>query len=336
MASFNLVRDPWIPCLMENGERKLLGIRDAFASAHRILEIEGDTPPVSAALHRLLIAIVHRNADVDGADAWATMWEARAFDMEVFDDYFGRWKQRFDLFGAKRPFYQFSGLDRSVGRSSARLLFHQAHNATLFSHLREDRPPVLAPAEAARLLIGLMAFDVGGIKTGGSARAAPLNRGAVALAKGESLFQTLALNLCRYAPEEGEPWDFDRNRDMPAWEREYETAREERNPDGYLDLLTWQSRRILLMPEEDDCGNTVVRKVAITEGYRLAGTTLYGRETMMAFRQNRRAGTRDDPWPAIRFSEGEGPVARQHRAVPFHRPRDRESGDPSLAVGPGV
>ena len=45
-----------------------------------------------------------------------------------------------------------------------------------------------------------------------------------------------------------------------AWEREAETVKDERRPDGYLDLLTWQSRRILLIPEEDDCGNTVVRQ----------------------------------------------------------------------------
>ena len=326
MASFNLIREPWIPCLMAGGERLSLGIREVVASAHRILELEGDTPPVSAALHRLLITIVHRNVDIQSPEEWAAMWEAGAFDMDAFDDYFGRWEQRFDLFGAKRPFYQVSDLDRRAGRSSARLLFHQAHNATLFSHLREDRPPELAPSEAARLLVGLMAFDVGGTKTGGSARAAPLNRGAVALAKGQNLFQTLALNLCRYFPEEGDPWDFARNRDMPAWEREYETAREERSPDGYLDLLTWQSRRILLMPEEDDFGNTVVRKVAITEGYRIAGTTLYGRETMMAFRQNRRAGTRDDPWPAIRFSE-ERALWRDSIAL-FHS-TDRGAGSPA-------
>ena len=74
-------------------------------------------------------------------------------------------------------------------------------------------------------------------------------------------------------------------------------------PDGYLDLLTWQSRRILLVPEEGDRGNTVVRGVAITEGFRIAGATLHGRETMMAFRRNRRAAATEDPWPAIRFSE---------------------------------
>ena len=69
-------------------------------------------------------------------------------------------------------------------------------------------------------MIGLMSFDFGGTKTGGIAKAAPLNRVAVVLAKGPNLFQTLALNLCRYAPEEGDPWDFDRENDMPAWERE--------------------------------------------------------------------------------------------------------------------
>ena len=279
------------------------GLREVLGNAHLVCEIEGDTPLVSAALHRLLIAIVHRNVVIDSVDAWAALWEAEGLDMHAFNEYFRQWERRFDLFDPVCPFYQVSSLDRNSSTSSARLLFHQANNATLFRHIREDRPPALAPGEAARLLVGLMAFDFGGTKTGGSAQAAPLNRGAVVLAKGQNLFETLALNLCRYAPGEGEPWDFDGKRDLLAWEREAVTVKDERRPDGYLDLLTWQSRRILLIPEEDDCGNTVVRRVSIMEGYRLAGKTLHGRETMMAFRRNRRSAASDDPWPAIRFSE---------------------------------
>ena len=154
-----------------------LGLGDVLGNAHHVREIEGDTPLVSAALHRLLIAIVHRNVVVDSVEAWAALWEAGRFDMDAFDDYFRRWKRRFDLFDPVRPFYQVSSLDRNSSTSSARLLFHQANNATLFRHIREDRPPALTPAEAARLLVGLMAFDFGGTKTGGSAQAAPLNRG---------------------------------------------------------------------------------------------------------------------------------------------------------------
>ena len=303
LASFNLIREPWIPCLMAGGERISFGIREVLGNAHHVRDIEGDTPLVSAALHRLLIAIVHRNVEVDSVEAWAALWESEGLDIHAFDEYFRQWERRFDLFDPVRPFYQVSSLDRSVSTSSARLLFHQANNATLFSHLREDRPPALAPAVAARLLVSLMAFDFGGTKTGGSAKAAPLNRGAVVLAKGQNLFETLALNLCRYAPEEGKPWDFDRDGDMPAWERKAETVKGERSLDGYLDLLTWQSRRILLIPEEGDCGDIVVRMVTIKEGNRLAGKTLHGRETMMAFRRNLRAGAGHDPWPAIRFCE---------------------------------
>ena len=186
------------------------GLRKVLGNAHLVCEIEGDTPLVSAALHRLLIAIVHRNVVIDSVDAWAALWEAEGLDMHAFNEYFRQWERRFDLFDPVCPFYQVSSLDRNSSTSSARLLFHQANNATLFGHIREDRPPALAPGEAARLLVGLMAFDFGGTKTGGSAQAAPLNRGAVVLAKGQNLFETLALNLCRYAPEGGaSPWDFD-------------------------------------------------------------------------------------------------------------------------------
>ena len=82
---------------------------------------------------------------------------------------------------------------------------------------------------------------------------------------------------------------------MPAWEREAETVKGEKSLHGYLDLLTWQSRRILLIPEGNNCRNTVVRRVSIMEGYRLAGKTLHGRETMMAFRRNRKSGRQRRP-----------------------------------------
>ena len=69
------------------------------------------------------------------------------------------------------------------------------------------------------------------------------------------------LNLCRYAPEEGDPWDFDRNGDIPAWERDEDTRPEDRSPNGYIDLLTWQSRRIRLHPETRHDGSAVVNNV---------------------------------------------------------------------------
>ena len=293
--------------MMEDGKRALLGIRDALAQAPAISEVRGDSPLVIAALHRLLLAILHRNFPVEGPGQWAALRDRGAWDFSMLDGYLELWHDRFNLFDAERPFYQVSGLDLSKGGSPARLLFHADNNPTLFSHLSTSAPPELIPAEAARLLVGFMAFDVGGTKTSErgqeSARAAPLNKGAVMLPRGGSLFETLMLSMCRYVPEEGDPWHFSREHDLPAWERDGETRPEDRVPGGYIDLLTWQSRRIRLQPEPGEDGSTIVRNVVIMKGYQPPEDFgLHGRETMLAFKRSTRARPGQDPWPAVTFN----------------------------------
>ena len=308
-ASFNLIDEPWVPCAMLDGSRQTLGLRDVLARAHDIAEINGESPLVIAALHRLLLAVLYRNFSVQSTEDWRSLWERGEWDACHLDAYFEQWRCRFDLFDEDKPFYQVSGLDWDKGSSSARLLFHQDNNATLFTHLSASEPPRLTPAESVRLLMGFMAFDVGGLKTSErgrqSAKAAMLNKGAVVLVKGETLFKTLMLNLCRYDPEDGEPWDFDSENDIPAWERSEETRPADRRPDGYLDLLTWQSRRIRLQPQLDEDGSTIVKNVVIMKGFQPSeGYTIRGKETMLAFQENPRATGKQDPWPAVTLKEG--------------------------------
>ena len=311
LAAFNLLDEPWIPCTMPDGRRESLGLRGVLAQARDIAEIRGDSPLVVAALHRLLLAILHRNFGVEGPGQWGDLWAKGAWDADVLDGYFTRWRHRFDLFDEEHPFYQVAGLDWSKGGSSARLMFHADNNPTLFTHSVSSAPPELAPAEAARLLVGFMAFDVGGTKTSergqASAKAALLNKGALVLARGKDLFQTLMLNLCRYVPEEGAPWDFDRDLDVPAWERDEATRPEDRSPDGYIDLLTWQSRRIRLQPEIGEDGATVVKNVVIMKGFQPPDAfTLHDKETMLAFRRQLRATPGGNPWPVVTFTEERG------------------------------
>jgi CRISPR system Cascade subunit CasA len=275
-----------------------------LAQAQAIQEIGGDSPPVTVALHRLLLAIIYRTTRLEDSQEWRAVWEKASFDVKSFDDYFEKWRHRFDLFDQQMPFYQVGSLDPNLGGSSARLFFHWDNNATLFTHLASADPPNLPPAEAARHLVGFMGFDTGGLKTQGSAKAATLTKGAVVLVRGKNLYETLMLNLCQYAPEEGEPWDFDRDQDIPVWERDAETRPEDRRPDGYIDLLTWQSRRIRLQPETAEDGCTVVKAAVIMKGFQLpANYTVHNKETMMAFRSNPNATRGQDPWPAVTFKE---------------------------------
>ena len=74
------------------------------------------------------------------------------------------------------------------------------------------------------------------------------------LANGENLFETLALNLVIYDSANNKPIvSVSDGKDIPFWEREQsltQSSIEEKDgtfPLGYLDYLTWQSRRIKLI-----------------------------------------------------------------------------------------
>jgi CRISPR system Cascade subunit CasA len=79
----------------------------------------------------------------------------------------------------------------------------------------------------------------------------PITRGFTLLALGDTLFQTLTLNLVPYNQQS--PIPRGSRPDLPAWEwQERPTSHDKgTNPNGYLDLLTWQSRQIHLIPRPD-------------------------------------------------------------------------------------
>ncbi|MGH2532271.1 MAG: type I-E CRISPR-associated protein Cse1/CasA [Thermomicrobiales bacterium] len=310
MANFNLVDEPWVPCLMGTSPATAteLNVRDTLVRAPEIREIAGETPLVTIALHRLLLAIVHRCIGPLDVATWRHWWEARAWDATLIDDYLRAWRHRFDLFDEERPFYQTAAVDFSRGLWPLTRNFLLSKKALFFDHDLESMPAAVSPAEAVRLLVAFQWFDVGGIKSAEQdkdfADASPLTQCAVGLVRGENLFRTLMLNLHRYAPRQGMPFDFDAERDAPAWERDEAARPEDRAPDGYLDYLTWQSRRLRLLPEFDADGKVVVRQSVIMKGFQLPDLEARRRaETMVAFRRNPNAKGSQDPWPAIGFQE---------------------------------
>src|SRR5262249_29849705 len=158
------------------------------------------------ALHRLLLAILHRNFGPGSVKKWQQLWEAGSFPAGALGDYFARWRDRFDLFGTDRPVFQdpafraktLSGVNRLVRELS------RGHNDPLFDHTFEDPPPLLTAAEVARALIAEQAFAVGGGNSDlGYTTSAPLVGGVVVLVRGDNLFETLMLNLVRLKHDDG-------------------------------------------------------------------------------------------------------------------------------------
>src|SRR5262245_6008272 len=75
MPSFNLLEEGWIPCVMSDGEARELSLRNALIEADRIREIFDTSPLVTAALHRLLLAVLWRCFPMRGQAEWKTLWQ---------------------------------------------------------------------------------------------------------------------------------------------------------------------------------------------------------------------------------------------------------------------
>src|SRR4051794_12147009 len=104
--SFNLVDEPWVPVVWQDGTVGEVGLRDALVRAHEIRELVESSPLVTVSLHRLLLAILHRTFGPETFEAWKALWRRGHWDAETLDTYFAAWRHRFDLFDPERPFLQ--------------------------------------------------------------------------------------------------------------------------------------------------------------------------------------------------------------------------------------
>lgn len=256
---FDLTREPWIPCETLDGTRVELGFEEVLLRAHDLACIHDESPLATAVIHRLLLAVLHRV--VDGPRSlgeWAALDAQPRFDEARVRAYFARWRQRFDLFDAERPFMQVPRLaevlfkerdgKEAEGIPAGRVALERSYYAGAIRLLEHGGDEVgLTPAEAARAMLGFQGFGPGGriLNDSGYPKACPLRAGAVVMARGATLHRTLLLNLLVPAP--GMPPAAPD--DTPAWEQDEAARRVKRPVRGWLDALTWQSRRVELLPE---------------------------------------------------------------------------------------
>ena len=260
MAEFNLIDEPWIPCIDSHGQRVDYGIRDTLLNAHELREISDDSPLVTVAIHRLLLAILYRaHGAPQDFRSWRDLYAVRAFNRDSVTDYLNKWSNRFDLISNSHPFFQMAQLETKKAVSVTRLATECAggNNATLFDHCVDDEEVEWPCTQAAKSLIACQSFALGFGKSGnakidGKVETRPYSRDAIALRgmsiwlQGKTLFDTLMVNLAPTSDTSLPPWELDdhqRHRDRldgKDWKAVASL--------GVVDRLTWQSRLVRLLP----------------------------------------------------------------------------------------
>jgi CRISPR system Cascade subunit CasA len=265
-TSFNLTQESWIPIVTNDWQRKDISLVELFETWESLREIQADNPPTTLAIHRFLLAILHRAYQGPrNVDHWEEIQEDNG---RGAIDYLQAQVDRFDLLHPEQPFMQDVSIKaEAAGEVYLAAVLHGNNTSTVFCHEHQWSNSSLPLAEAARLVLRLHMFDVGGRKRGATDSAAviPAMDAANVLIRGQNLAETLLLNLMEYDPDRECPCPVI-GEDLPTWE--YPLAKpKERIPSGYINYLTYQWRRVKIFP----AGERVVQ-IAVHPGDRFPKT----------------------------------------------------------------
>jgi len=313
-ASFNLLTEPWLPALAMDGASREVGLMEALRQAHRLRDLSDESPLVTVALHRLMLAVLHRVFGPADETAWERLWTAGRFDEAALGAYFASVADRFDLFHPQHPWGQTPDLPERLAAPVARLAPELAsgNKATVWDHHCDGTREAVSPAQAARWLLSHQSFCLSGCCGNGErlqgVGAGPLAHAAVFMLRGDTLFETLLLNLIPLAPGSCVPLP-QTSADRPGWEPEA-TPDPEAPPAGYLDYLTWQPRRLRLLPCRE--GGTLYVCEAIVMPGRQFNVRRLACDPMLGYRGDRR---RPGVWTPLRLGVGESPWRHAAQAV---------------------
>ncbi|MFJ5221071.1 type I-E CRISPR-associated protein Cse1/CasA [Streptomyces sp. NPDC088354] len=297
----DLVHGKWLPIVPTDGAACEASLLEVLTAPESVRRLSLPTPTmVPALLRQVLLPVV---LDALGVPRTIKEWRERfqrgrfsKAEVEQLTSYLGpsRYGDHFLLFPttSARPFAQAGGLTARTGETKPSTLLIPSiatgNNVPLFSAFSEADDLALTPAQAALWLLHAQCWDTAAIKTGavGDPQAAkgnkttgnptgPLGQFGVVMPTGRTLYETLVLNTPIL------PGGLD-SADRPQWagsERlrtagEMDPAGPEwsvRSAHGLLDLLTFQSRRIRLIPCQTPTGLRV-RQVVVCAGDRLTFT----------------------------------------------------------------
>jgi CRISPR system Cascade subunit CasA len=295
--SFSLIDEPWITCLDVHGRTVEVSLLDLFRQATELREIVGDLPTQGFALLRLALAVLHRSVDGPRDQfEWDDLWQAPTLPVDKVEQHLRAHAERFDLFHPVTPFFQTAGLRTAKGEffGLERLVADVPAGHPYFTTRVGHGLDRLTPAEAARWLVHVQAFDVSGIKSGlvGDPRVKggkvyPLGTGWAGnlgglFVEGRTVAETLLLNLvprdqpgiARFGPQDRASWEA-----VPPGSGVSDDAAA--RPYGPVDLYTWPARRVLLRGDRDG-----VTGVVLGYGDPLPPANRYFHEPMSAWRHS--------------------------------------------------
>mgnify|MGYP001367556230 CR=1 FL=1 len=281
---YDLLTRPWLPMRnRRSGALEVVGIAEALLRSHELTDLVVDVPTQVPALLRqvLLPVMVDALGPPTTQDEWSKRFAAGCFTDEERDRlsaYFEQYRDRFALFHETRPFAQVAGLRTPKGETKGTAVLvataASGNNVPLFASRTDGDPFPLTPGEAARWLLHAQCWDTAAIKSGAEGDpkvkagkttgnpTGPLGQLGVVVPVGRSLYETLLLNTPVHSED---LWGIPQWRRDPPLGPEWDTY----TPRSLLELWTWQSRRVRLLPEQTDDGQRVCR-VVLAAGDRIS------------------------------------------------------------------
>ncbi len=271
--AFNLLDERWIPIRTLAGDVRDVSLTQALLEADQFSALAETSPPNLVALHRMLLAVLHRALTAHHGpwkDADRARWYREGLPEAPIRAYLEQWRERFWLFHPEQPFMQVAGLaqaDETQGKRKpwTQLTFENSsgNNPLVFDHSADGLPKPIDPGSAARHLLGYLQFAPGGpvkiFNPSGNDTSGPLANSAAVLPFDESLSKAFVLSLHPCPTRE---LFFD----VPAWEivppvlSNLRTLRKAAT--GYNDLYTRLIRSALILPDE----NLAIREIYFAEG----------------------------------------------------------------------